>query len=38
MVVSDLFNFLNKKFPPMIQEQYDNSGKQIAFLKEEISG
>ncbi|HMB20863.1 MAG TPA: Nif3-like dinuclear metal center hexameric protein [Spirochaetota bacterium] len=38
MVVSELFNFLNKKFPPIIQEQYDNSGKQITFSKEEISG
>lgn len=38
MIVSELFMFLDKKFPPMIQEKYDNSGKQIAFSKEKISG
>ncbi len=38
MVVSELFNFLNKKFPPLIQEEYDNSGKQIAFSEEKITG
>jgi len=38
MIVSELFMFLDKKFPPMIQEQYDNSGKQLAFSKEKITG
>ena len=33
-----LFDFLDKEFPLMYQEEYDNSGRQIAFDESNITG
>ena len=38
MKVKELFNYLDTRFPPFIQENYDNSGKQVSFGNEEING
>ena len=38
MKVEDLVQFFNSRFPLYLQEEYDNSGEQVSFSGETVSG
>lgn len=36
MKIQEIINFLNSKFPVILQEKYDNTGEQVAFYNKDI--